>query len=128
MCLWDEVLAWDTQTIAARADSHRDLAHPLRSRDQLRAVHLCEYGAQAMAIHGGLLAKAAGGRCRPGMLVALRAVDLHVIRINDLPGQLTCTATVLTSGENSWQYAFTITHEAQLLAEGRAAVVLHDPA
>lgn len=124
MCLWDEVLAWNASSIRLRAANHRDPAHPLRSRGQLRAVHLCEYGAQAMAVHGGLLARAAGGRAKPGLLVALRAVELHVARIDDLPGDLTCDAEMLTDGDSSWQYAFRITHDAQLLAEGRAAVVL----
>lgn len=124
MCLWDDVLAWDTRSIRLRAANHRDPAHPLRSNGQLRAVHLCEYGAQAMAVHGGLLARAAGGRAKPGLLVALRAVELHVARIDDLRGDITCDAGMLTDGDSSWQYAFRITHDAQLLAEGRAAVVL----
>ncbi len=124
MCLWDEVLAWDARSIRMRAANHRDPSHPLRSKGQLRAVHLCEYGAQAMAVHGGLLARADGGRAKPGLLVALRAVDLHVARIDDLPADLTCDAEMLTDGDSSWQYAFRITHDAQLLAEGRAAVVL----
>ncbi len=124
MCLWDEVLAWDARSIRMRAANHRDPSHPLRAAGQLRAVHLCEYGAQAMAVHGGLLARAAGGRAKPGLLVALRAVELHVARIDDLPADLTCDAEMLTDGDSSWQYAFRITHDAQLLAEGRAAVVL----
>ncbi|WP_159017116.1 phosphotransferase [Cognatiluteimonas profundi] len=127
MCLWDEVVAWDPRSIRLRACNHRDPAHPLRSRGQLRAVHLCEYGAQAMAVHGGLLARAAGGRAKPGLLVALRAVDLHVARVDDLPGDLTCSADVLTDGGSSWQYAFRISHDGRLLAEGRAAVVLQQP-
>ena len=88
MCLWDEVIEWTPQRIHLRARNHRDPAHPLRSGDQLRAIHLCEYGAQAMAVHGGLRAQAAGGVAKPGLLVALRAVQLHVARIDDLPGAL----------------------------------------
>jgi predicted hotdog family 3-hydroxylacyl-ACP dehydratase len=125
MCLWDAVLAWDARSIQVRSSNHRDATHPLRAAGQLRAVHLCEYGAQAMAVHGGLLARAAGGRAKPGLLVALRAVELHVARIDDLPGDLTCTADILMDNDSSWQYEFRITHDGQLLAQGRAAVVLH---
>ena len=57
MCLWDEVLAWTATDIVLRARNHRDPAHPLRSDGRLRAIHLCEYGAQAMAVHGGLRAR-----------------------------------------------------------------------
>jgi predicted hotdog family 3-hydroxylacyl-ACP dehydratase len=124
MCLWDEVVDWDAQRIMLRTHRHRDRSHPLRSHDRLRAVHLCEYGAQAMAVHGGLRARAEGGSARPGLLVALRAVELHLARIDDLPGALECEAEVLVEGEDSQQYAFRIRHAGVLLAEGRAAVML----
>lgn len=124
MCLWDEVLAWDEATIRLRAGSHRDPSHPLRDAGgRLRALHLCEYGAQAMAVHGGLRASAAGGVARPGLLVALRGVELHRDRIDDLPGPLECEADLLIDGDAGWQYAFRILHDGALLASGRAAVM-----
>lgn len=123
MSLWDEVLDWDSTSIRLRADRHRGSDHPLRSGDQLRAVHLCEYGAQAMAVHGGLRAGVAGGVARPGLLVALRGVTLHVARIDDLSGALECEATLLMDSDNGWQYAFRILHGGTLLGEGRAAVM-----
>ena len=124
MCLWDEVLDWDTQRIHLRAMNHCDPDHPLRSDGQRRALHLCEYGAQAMAGHGGLLAREAGGMARAGMLVALRDVRLHVSRIDDLPGTLEGTAELLAAGEASQQYVFRLFHEGRLLAQGRAAAML----
>jgi predicted hotdog family 3-hydroxylacyl-ACP dehydratase len=124
MCLWDEVLDWDATTVHLRAHNHRDRAHPLRVHGQLRAVHLCEYGAQAMAVHGGLRARASGGVAKPGLLVALRGIELHVARIDDLPGALDCCAEVLTDGQAGWQYGFRISHAGTMLAEGRAAVML----
>ncbi len=124
MCLWDEVVEWDEVRIRLRARNQGDPAHPLRSGGRLRAVHLCEYGAQAMAMHGGLRAQAGGGQARPGLLVALRGVTLHVARIDDLPGALECEAEVLVEAVSSQQYAFRILHAGELLAEGRAAVML----
>ena len=124
MCLWDEVIEWDAQRIRLRADNHRNVAHPLRSGGMLRAIHLCEYGAQAMAVHGGLRARASGSVAKPGLLVALRGVQLHVARIDDLPGALECEAEVLVEAEASQQYRFRIHHAGTLLAEGRAAVML----
>lgn len=123
MCLWDEVVGWDARRIILRAHNHRDPGHPLRSGDRLRGVHLCEYGAQAMAVHGGLLAREAGGNAPPGMLVALRNVALHVARIDDLPGSLECEAEALVLSDAGQQYAFRILHAGVLLAEGRAAVI-----
>ena len=124
MCLWDKVVEWDERRIHLRAWNHREATHPLRADAQLRAIHLCEYGAQAMAVHGGLRAREAGGIAKPGLLVALRGVELHVVRIDDLPGPLECTAEMLSAGDGGWQYAFRIVHADALLADGRAAVML----
>jgi len=124
MCLWDDVVDWDAATIDLRSRRHRDPANPLRSQDRLRAVHLCEYGAQAMAVHGGLRANGSGIAARPGLLVALRDVRLHVGRIDDLAGEIECAARVLVEAGSSQQYAFRISHAGAVLAEGRAAVIL----
>ena len=124
MSLWDEVLGWDAAQVRLRAHRHRDPDHPLRSHGRLRALHLCEYGAQAMAVHGGLRARAAGAVAAPGLLVALRDVHLHVARIDDLPGAIECEAQVLVDSDSGWQYGFRISHGDTLLAQGRAAVVL----
>ncbi|SKA22998.1 hypothetical protein [Novilysobacter spongiicola] len=121
MCLWDEVLAWDADSIRLATMRHRDVDHPLRSHGCLRAIHLCEYGAQAMAVHGGLRS---GGQAAPGMLVSLRAVELSVDRIDDLPGAIECHAQLLVDGDSGWQYQFRICHGSDVLAEGRAAVML----
>ena len=124
MCLWDEAIEWNATRIVVRTQGHRDPAHPLRSGDRLRAIHLCEYGAQAMAVHGGLLARERGAAAPPGMLVALRGVDLRCARIDDLPGPLECEAQALIAGEDAQQYRFLIRHDGLVLAEGRAAVML----
>jgi predicted hotdog family 3-hydroxylacyl-ACP dehydratase len=60
MCLLERVLAFDDTGLHAQSDAHRDPAHPLRRDGRLSALHLCEYGAQAMAVHGGLLAAREG--------------------------------------------------------------------
>ena len=124
MCLWQRVVAADADSVTVSTTTHRDFNHVLRSQGQLRALHLCEYGAQAMAVHGGLLARVSSTPVRPGFLVALRGVRLHVQRIDDLPGALIGHATLLMQAEDSQQYVFRIEHDGRLLAEGRAAVML----
>ena len=124
MCLWQDVVAWSDAEVRLRTGSHRDADNPLRSDGRLRAVHLCEYGAQAMAVHGGLRGAAAGGAPKVGFLVALRDVQLHVARIDDLDGDLECDATLLAESPASQQYAFRVSHAGTVLAEGRAAVML----
>ena len=123
MSLLDTVVSWDDTRVHLATGSHRSADNPLRSDGVLRAVHLCEYGAQAMAVHGGLLAQRDGAVAAPGLLVSLRAVKLHVASVDDLRGDLDVHAEKLLDAGASWQYAFRVEHEGQLLAEGRAVVV-----
>jgi predicted hotdog family 3-hydroxylacyl-ACP dehydratase len=127
MCLLQTVLQWDEQRIALSTTTQRAADHPLRSNGRLRAVHLCEYGAQAMAVHGALKATASGLAAAPGMLVSLRSVDLHCDYIDDLPEALEVRAQCLQATDSSLQYTFEVLHGQQLLAQGRAAVVLRQP-
>ncbi|HZX81541.1 MAG TPA: phosphotransferase [Lysobacter sp.] len=123
MCLWQRVVDWDDARIRLQAFDHATPDHPLRHRGRLHAVHLAEYGAQAMAVHGGLRARQAGGGARPGLLVALRGVRLMRDRIDDLDGALDGEAEVLVDSPTGAQYAFVIRHAGEVLAEGRAAVI-----
>ncbi|MGH8146056.1 MAG: phosphotransferase [Rhodanobacteraceae bacterium] len=124
MCLLDEVVEWDAKHLHARSASHHRADNPLRADGALHAVNLCEYAAQAMAVHGALREREAGGTARPGYLVALRDVTLHVERIDDLPGSLQVHVECLLAMVDSLQYAFRIEHHGTLLASGRAAVML----
>lgn len=123
MCLLDAVVDWDESRIHARAGSQRDWENPLRADGVLHAVNLCEYGAQAMAVHGGLLAQHEGRAVAPGLLVSLREVKLHAVRIDDLSDDLDVHAQRIATGADAMQYAFRIEHVGKLLAEGRAAVM-----
>ncbi|MEO5595787.1 MAG: phosphotransferase [Lysobacteraceae bacterium] len=124
MCLLDRVESWDAHRIVCSTRSHQRSDNPLRSDDRLRALHLCEYGAQAMAVHGGLLARETGGSAKPGLLVSLRAIELHRARIDDLADALQVTAEKLLDAGDSWQYQFTVSHRGDVLASGRAAVMM----
>ena len=124
MCLLEAVLAWDEQTIRCSTDSHRDPHNPLRSGNRLAALHLCEYGAQAMAVHGGLLARLEhGGKAVPGVLAALREVEFAVDRIDDIEGPLTVVAHKKIVGPTGWLYEFEVDAGARWLARGRVSVI-----
>jgi predicted hotdog family 3-hydroxylacyl-ACP dehydratase len=77
-----------------------------------------------MAVHGALKAQAQGQRAAAGMLVSLRYVKFAVDYIHDLPASLRVEAHRLQATESSLQYSFRVTHRGDLLAEGRAAVLL----
>ena len=124
MCLLDAVVAWDQSTIHAISTSHVSAMHPLRGEHGMHAVHLAEYGAQAMAVHGALLAKAQGAtEPKPGMLVSLRGVKLAVARVDTLAGNLDVHAECLMADDSGAQYTFRIEHAGVEIASGRAAVI-----
>lgn len=57
MVLLDEVVEWDDDHIVCRSHSHQDRDNPLYLSGQLSAVCAIEYAAQAMAVHGSVLAR-----------------------------------------------------------------------
>ena len=59
MCLLDEVLSWDAARIRCRSATHRSADNPLRLHGRLGAACGIEYAAQAMAVHGALIAASA---------------------------------------------------------------------
>jgi len=124
MCLLDAVQAWDECCIHAISAGHARADNPLRGEHGLHAVHLAEYGAQAMALHGGLLARERGrDSVRPGRLVSLRDVHLFEEYVGQLGGHLDVHAECLYADDSGAQYAFRIEHRGRLLASGRAAVI-----
>src|SRR5690348_13076833 len=106
MCLLDAVVEHDATRIHAVSATHADPGNPLRAEGRLHAVALCEYGAQAMAVHGALRAR--GGRAQQGYLVSLREVELTVEYVDDLPGTLDVFAEQLLDAGGSLQYAFRV--------------------
>lgn len=123
MCLLESVQSWSATALHCTATGHRDPANPLRAEGRLGAANGIEYAAQAMAVHGALLA----GRDEPprqGYLTSVRGVTLHVERLDDLPGPLEIRAEQLSGDSNHILYQFTLSHADICLLEGRAAVVL----
>jgi predicted hotdog family 3-hydroxylacyl-ACP dehydratase len=133
MCLLDEVMEWDAQHIRCRSGTHRLPDHPLRSQGRLGVACGIEYAAQAMAVHGALAggaaadgsgAAAAGrGRSEAGFLAALRDVRLHVLRLDDIEGDLIAEALLIAGDQGSALYEFALRSEARTLLSGRATVV-----
>ena len=125
MCLLDGVETWDEHSIHCRAVSHRAADNPLRAHGQLGAACGIEYAAQAMAVHGALLASQDSAAARAGYLVSARGVQLHVPRLDDIVADLLVEAICITRSENNILYQFSISAAGRPLLEGRAAVVLN---
>lgn len=123
MCLLDAVLDWSPDIIRCRAVSHRDATNPLRAEGRLGIACGVEYAAQAMAMHGALLAES-GGRPRQGFLASVRGVDFFAERLDDIGGDLELVAERLSGDDNNVLYQFSVHGDGRELASGRAAVIL----
>jgi predicted hotdog family 3-hydroxylacyl-ACP dehydratase len=127
MRLLDSVHDWNATSIHAKGERHLPHDHPLRDGAALHAIHLAEYGAQAVAVHGALVAASQGDtRTRQGRLVSLRDVQLLVEYVDLSAAPLDVHAQCLMADERSAQYTFKVEQHAQLLATGRVAVMHTD--
>lgn len=124
MCLLDRVEHWDDEHIVCTATGHKHADNPLRQDGHLPAVCGVEYGAQAMAVHGGLLA--AGGQARMGFLASVRDVRINVAQLDDCGETLRVSATCLINNDNNQMYEFTLHDGDELIMSGRAAVFLQN--
>ncbi len=125
MCLLDSVATWDAQGIQCRAGSHRALDNPLRAGDRLGAVCGIEYAAQAMAVHGALLAAPGSIGVKMGYLVSVRGAQLFVARLDDIRADLLVETSCITRSENNILYQFSVSAASVLLLQGRAAIVVN---
>ena len=134
MCLLDEVVSWDATHIRCRSATHRAADNPLRAHGRLGAACGIEYAAQAMAVHGALVAASAplastvatsvrgtmGAAL--GFLASVRNVVLYVPQLDDLEADLIASAQRITGDGRTVLYEFTVCTSAPLLS-GRASIV-----
>ncbi|HJW54895.1 MAG TPA: hotdog family protein [Burkholderiaceae bacterium] len=123
MCLLHRVEDWDEQRIRCSAVSHRAPDNPLRAHGRLAAACGIEYAAQAMAVHGALIAPR-DAPPRLGYLASVRGAVLHVGRLDDIAADLTVEATRFSGDGNTILYDFALRAAGRVLLEGRAAVIL----
>jgi predicted hotdog family 3-hydroxylacyl-ACP dehydratase len=127
MCLLDRLERWDAESIHCSTRSHALPDNPLRTAGGLLAPNAIEYAAQAMALHGGLLA-AEGSTPSAGFLASARQVRFAAARLDGVAGALQVHARRLSGDANQVLYEFTVKDEGgAALAEGRAVVVLNTP-
>jgi predicted hotdog family 3-hydroxylacyl-ACP dehydratase len=127
MCLLERLESWDANTIHCTTRTHAHADNPLRTDHGLLSPTLIEYAAQAMALHGGLLAPE-GSEPSAGFLASARNVRLAVERIDDIAGALQVHAQRVSGDESQILYEFAVKDaQGRPLAEGRAVVVLNTP-
>jgi predicted hotdog family 3-hydroxylacyl-ACP dehydratase len=122
MCLLDEVLSWDATRASCRSSTHRSPENPLRAHGRLGAACGIEYAAQTMAVHGALVASAAGVAAPAGFLASARGVQLHCDRLDDIEGDLVTSVERLAGDESTALYEFSVSADEVVLLRGRAAI------
>ena len=127
MCLLAGMTRWSDTEIVCSATSHRDPRNPLRTARGLLSPCAIEDAAQARALHGALVGRAAARAVGPGYLASARGVQLHLLRIDELSGELRIEVTRLAADDKQILYSFNVTHQGDPVADGRAAVVLNTP-
>ena len=127
MCLLESVKQWSDTDIQCRAHSHLALGNPLRNAHGLPISAGIEYAAQAMAVHGALLAPA-DQLPQVGYLTSVRNVEWWAPRLDDAGAELTVQATRISGNEVSLLYDFSILCNDRLLLRGRAGVMIKPPA
>ncbi|MCK4833438.1 MAG: hypothetical protein KAT12_01635 [Gammaproteobacteria bacterium] len=123
MCLLDTVRSWDKQSVTCVTLTHHKKDNPLRSGGGLPMVALLEYGAQAMAIHGCLIAEKKGAVMEEGYLVALRDVQLAQGWCSDIEDELEINVQCIYAEAGNMIYTMSVHANKKLLASGRATVV-----
>ncbi|MHB1676899.1 MAG: 3-hydroxylacyl-ACP dehydratase [Sulfuriferula sp.] len=124
MCLLDQVTDWDQERISCTASSHRLASNPLRLRNQLSTTCGIEYAAQAMAVHGVLLAPARDEPPRAGLLISVREAKLYRPRLDDLDADLDIEVLCIHRSGDNILYQFALQAAGKLVLAGRAAVIL----
>lgn len=123
MCLLDAVERWDATSIRCRTSRHRHADNPLRRPNGIvGAVCGVEIAAQAMAVHGRLLAGSAG-RPKPGYLASVRDVRLHAARLDHIADELLVVAVLVMGDARGASYRFAVGGAKDELLSGRATVL-----
>jgi len=125
MCLLEQVISYSNDEIVCRTQSHLNTDNPLKTDGKLSKMHLIEYGAQAIAVHGGLLQQDSdNSQPKLGFIATVKAVKWG--EFEPLAEFLEIKATAIMRDEISKLYEFTIT-DAQLSNVCSAKVMVIHP-
>ena len=123
MCLLDSVAYWDNESIICHASSHQNVENPLYGNDGLSAVHALEYGAQAVALHGGLCTRKQGAEMPQGYIAAIRDAVFYQERLDRLPHLLQIEVRQLLVAGGDMIYELRVSTQEVKVAEARLTIM-----
>lgn len=129
MCLLDGVLGWDAVSVRCLSRRYQDGDNPMRRADGALGMACgIEIAAQAMAVHGQLIALEGGagdgGRAARGYLASVRDVRFEMERLDAGSGDLIIDSERLMGDAFGATYRFALAREGVALLSGRATVLL----
>ncbi|MEA1990300.1 MAG: hypothetical protein U9N57_13980 [Pseudomonadota bacterium] len=125
MCLLEQVISFTNEEIVCQTQSHLNTDNPLKTDGKLSKMHLIEYGAQAIAVHGGLLERGLNnGEPKLGYIATVKAVKWS--EFDPLTDFLEIKANAVMCNEASKLYEYTIT-DARLRNVCSARVMVIHP-
>lgn len=124
MCLLDGVTFWDAERIECISMTHLARDNPLRVDGRLLGIHLIEYGAQSIAVHGGLLALVKNRSFMPGYLAAISDAHFYVDTLAAVSSGLNVVATAVMRSGAGVVYTIEVSSKDKgTLVEARVTVV-----
>lgn len=122
MSLLDQVISWDNDTIKCRSAAHLRCDNPLLKNGKLATVILVEYGAQAAAVHAGLL-KSGMGEKRAAYLGSVKKLTLGKQWLEAADTELLITANCEMHSPGGAIYEFTAHSNEQLIAKAKLILI-----
>ncbi len=124
MCLLEKIISYSSEEMICQTTSHLSDKNPLKENGSLSKMHLIEYGAQAVAVHGGLIEKIFSSDAEPklGYIAVLKSIKWGGgdFQTPLLEGK----ALLITENEASKLYEFEVRDaEQQSVCTGRVMVV-----
>lgn len=121
MCLLDQVLSFSDSEIVCKTRTHLAPDNPLKGAKGLSKIHLIEYGAQTVAIHGGLI-EGSEKQPRLGYIAMVKSVKWG--QFNPTTEFLMVSSQLEMANESTKFYAFKISDaERKEVCTGRVMVV-----
>lgn len=108
MCLLEEVCSYSHEIICCRTSTHLNSDNPLKQNGVLSQMHLIEYAAQAIAIHGGILDCENSSESRLGYIAAVKSVEWFDFDVD--AKFLEIHGTVVLADDNSKLYDLDVMH------------------
>lgn len=129
MCLLEKVLAYSSDEIICQTRSHLLADNPLKKNGILSSMHLIEYGAQAIAIHGGLMQRDAirVEPLKPKMAYIAMLKSITWGTFNPFTENLQVKAKVIVADDMAKRYTFCITDVQQVTVCSGTVMIVHPP-